>query len=585
MKIFDITLPSDDCASRERLYYRASKGAVANSGSIRLSKGEILSLDTYFNILSCKYFKYTVIDILDVSLKFKGEIIFSVFLRTPDGDRLLAKQTSSAQDIGRVSISLRCDAMPEVGYIFIEIESLGDGVEIYGGEFSSDVPVRPVKAGVVICTYKREQFVYDNMRRLQEYIDKTPFFCNKAGIFVIDNGRSVQPQYLPPQVKLVPNDNTGGAGGFTAGIKLVADSCEYTHFILMDDDIAFEPEIVDRTVSLLAILRQEYKEACIGGAMLLKDDPCVLHELGGKWMGDSVKGALIDIDVSKAENLMECELNRRADYNAWWYMCMPISAVDKFGLPLDKLFVKEDDVEYGLRCCKDNLILVSGIAVWHENFDYKYNGYYEYFVKRNEMIVNALHPKRKGALSQCMKLIRCVGRALVEQRYFIADIIFKAYEDYFKGWEYICGINSAQLISDLAHLCPEYISKEEAQELCGVDLDKSRQDAMQARGNMFIQALSLNGYLLPRRKYRAISVTDMVKPKPVNLYKSDSVIHYNPYTATAFVTKIDKKQLLRVGGKLVKALFKLFFGYYCIRRSYRRDIKSYIARSKSEADK
>lgn len=52
-------------------------------------------------------------------------------------------------------------------------------------------------------------------------------------------------------------------------------------------------------------------------------------------------------------------------------------------------FIKGDDVEYGMRAAEE-LILMSGIAVWHQDFAGKYTGILEYYIKRNLAIVSSL---------------------------------------------------------------------------------------------------------------------------------------------------------------------------------------------------
>ena len=98
-------------------------------------------------------------------------------------------------------------------------------------------------------------------------------------------------------------------------------------------------------------------------------------------------------------------------------------------MPLERIFIKGDDIEYGLRGIK-TLIVINGIGVWHENFNYKYIGQYEYFSKRNELIVNSRFPRKKGLMANFIKYVKGVSKALVEQRYFTIDLIDRAYMDF-----------------------------------------------------------------------------------------------------------------------------------------------------------
>lgn len=45
------------------------------------------------------------------------------------------------------------------------------------------------------------------------------------------------------------------------------------HALLMDDDIVIEPEALVKTYQILTLLKDEYEDAFIGGAMLRLDKP------------------------------------------------------------------------------------------------------------------------------------------------------------------------------------------------------------------------------------------------------------------------------------------------------------------------
>ena len=78
----------------------------------------------------------------------------------------------------------------------------------------------------------------------------------------------------------------GGAGGFTRDLIEILehnDIFQITHILLMDDDIVIEPESLVRTFMLLCLLREEYLDAFIGGAMLRLDRQYIQVEAGAVW--------------------------------------------------------------------------------------------------------------------------------------------------------------------------------------------------------------------------------------------------------------------------------------------------------------
>ena len=94
------------------------------------------------------------------------------------------------------------------------------------------------------------------------------------------------------------------------------------------------------------------------------------------------------LELESCEACLLNEVEESAEYNAWWYCCFPLEIVTEENLPLP-LFIRGDDVEYGIRNMKQ-LILMNGICVWHEPFENKYSSFLEYYIIRNQLITNAL---------------------------------------------------------------------------------------------------------------------------------------------------------------------------------------------------
>ena len=91
---------------------------------------------------------------------------------------------------------------------------------------------------------------------------------------VIDNGCTLPYKELSTdKVTISPNENVGGAGGFARGmIESMEQDVPATHVLLMDDDVEVSPESIMRTYNLLRIVKPEYSEAFVSGAMLNYED-------------------------------------------------------------------------------------------------------------------------------------------------------------------------------------------------------------------------------------------------------------------------------------------------------------------------
>ena len=94
-------------------------------------------------------------------------------------------------------------------------------------------------------------------------------------MFVIDNGRTLDAEALSDEgVTVLPNPNVGGSGGFARGMMEAMKHDEnFTHVLLMDDDVSISTESLRRTFNLLSLATGKYKNAFINGAMLVAEEP------------------------------------------------------------------------------------------------------------------------------------------------------------------------------------------------------------------------------------------------------------------------------------------------------------------------
>ena len=554
----------------EKLYYRLFGGATCVNDEILLPEGASVSTDAFYNLFSCKHFKFVNTDNLKAEIAFSGEITAELRLATASEDKALRTERAASVSKNLIVFDVP-DCSGTEGYLYVKITAHAPSV-LYGGGFVTETPKRKLKIGIVVCTYRREEYVKRNMGFIGEYIRENPAFTDRAGFFVVDNGQTLSEEDLPAFVKLIPNENTGGTGGFTRGLKEVMALPEnYTHFLFMDDDIVFMPSVIDRTYSLLCAMKEEYSVYMIGGAMLSLTEPCLQHEFGGRWLGNILKGNLKNVNLESVSGLLENERDIRSDYNAWWYMCLSVAAAREKGLPLEMLFIKCDDVEYGLRA-SEGVIAVNGIGVWHESFDYKFNPILEYFVKRNELIVNARYPRGKGFFSNWFKMVRAIAKALVEYRYFHIDMIAAAYEHFLKGADYVGGIDYKALFNKYRERFPAMLPVSEAVPGYTGNIDEALAKSKRERTKKFLEVVTLNGYLVPKKFYRETCIADMVYPKPVNFYLTRKVVNYNPYTRQAFVSEINKGKLFYGWGKIIRISFAMMFKYFKAAKSYRQDL-------------
>lgn len=555
--LYKLTFPKEGVCSLNELYYR---GGDRRENGVFLSGGSTVTFDTYFNSFShIKFKKYTTVRNVTLILNIDGSGTAQIFRYISDNEReLIAEKQVSGYD----ELTFDITNIPDKGFLYFSFTAHSD-CTLIGGSWTSNVQKRNIKLGIVICTYKREEYLRRNIVNLSELAKSLNerFF----DVFIVDNARTVNDDF-GEGFTVIPNENTGGSGGFTRGIKEVC-SRDYTHFLLMDDDILFDVNILQRTAAMLSVLNDEYKNASIGGAMLSLDCPYLQKELGADWKNNLISQRRHRLDARKASTICGNEEDIEPDYNGWYYMCMPTGCVKKHGYPLP-FFIRCDDIEYSLRAA-GHIIVTSGIAVWHESFDNKYSPEMEYYIRRNELILSARYPNGTGFFANWKKLFLGIGKTLLLQRYFAADLRFKAYDDFLKGADYFINLDSGANHMELRKHCPQFLTKEEIKTKYGIEISDNPQTAATDWGARDV--VSLIEYFIPKCFFKKdIAVVDMTRYCIRDLFMKKKVFHFNPLSGKGFVTEIKKSAIFKYSFKVFGYFFKLLF-------SYRRAAKEFTA--------
>ena len=270
MRIQNILFPKEDICKETELYYRYPSKQFGKK--IILPPNQTISFDTYFNSFSIQKWKeYTIIQNLNLNLKVSGQCRISLYEATLIKDEvhtrlLLSKDKNSKEN--EITLSFP-DVRNLHGICYFTITSDDGHCEIIDGFYGTEIDsksINRVKIGIGICTYKREQFILKNLKAVQDAIFDNPEseLHDNLEILVSDNGETLQNyNYTHPKIKIFPNINAGGSGGFTRcmieAIK-AQENLNLTHFLLMDDDIVLDPAVLTRTYKLLQLLKSEHQD-------------------------------------------------------------------------------------------------------------------------------------------------------------------------------------------------------------------------------------------------------------------------------------------------------------------------------------
>lgn len=417
-----------------------------------LPGGGTYDFTTYFNALSVgKLRHYTSATSFSLTLETKGSGFSYVQTRADVLSHAPSEVNGSLEEIPASSewTAHSFDLVAGEGSILVGFKIITSGdLHVRGGSYSIELDheLRDVELMLSTTTFKKEDYIKANIAKIKdEILGSNEDVASHFRMFVVDNGRTLDAGSLQgDRVSVCPNDNVGGAGGFTRGmIEALEAPSPVTHILLMDDDVSISPESIIRTYNLLRAVNDDYSNAFISGAMLSHETADEQWEDTGYMTPEGTfSPAKPPLRLTKFEDLVYNESyrvpgpikNLHQRYAAWWYCAMPLNVIRENGLPLP-YFVRCDDAEYGVRCAPE-FMTMNGIGIWHDSFHYRYNAAVErYQTTRNTMI--AQFTTGFSPNSDFMhELNRNLYLELKKFGYDNAELLLDAFEDFMKGPAY-----------------------------------------------------------------------------------------------------------------------------------------------------
>ena len=551
MILQEILFPSVAVCPREKMYYTGDNLVVyMDQEYCDIHEGATLSSKSYFNSFSIgKWKKYTVIDNLSLRLTLTGNFRVSVRhackMNNSIKDKIIAekKVTNAAAEDVVISIPVSETA----GIYYFTLQAVDGNGQLYGGAYETQIDesrLAEVKVAIGICTFRREAYVANNMRILRKEILENPEspMHGKLEIFISDNSKSLPAELATDDIHVFPNRNLGGAGGFTRAMIEIMNTKEekgITHILLMDDDIRLNPDSLLRTFALLRLLKPEHKDAFIGGHMLKIDAPNIQSEAADHWDIATHHPVKYNYNLETENFLIKNEIEDSVNYLSWWYCCMPVDVVSEYNLPLP-VFIKRDDIEYGLRNGRKFLIM-NGICVWHEPFEYKSASYLEYYYFRNLCIMNSRHRISFDAKRLINEVKKRTMAHVMRYRYKDAELSLLGVQHYLRGIDWLKAQDAEKLNGEIMKLG---YKKQPVDEIDYVfthgTYEKNLTVKPAGRKQKLLRLLTFNGWLLPANHN---VIVPAYQPSTALFYRAGKVLNYEELTNTAFITQRDRHAL------------------------------------------
>lgn len=379
---------------------------ILSRRSIKIPAGQRASLGTYFNAFPASYWrKWTNVETVRLSLTVEGAASILVYKSNARGVSQRASATRTEGSSSSLHFDLSLSTFADGGWYWFDVVAHDADVVLVEADWQvSAPPVRPGRFSIGVTTLNRTDYV---ARLVATLAESESVRRDLDKLYIVDQGSTPvesDPAWpaaaaaMGDQLQLIHQDNLGGSGGFSRGMYETVKAGSSAYHLLLDDDIAVEPEGIVRALAFAVHCR---RPTLVGGHMFDLMNRSVLHALGEeidewRWFWGPVRGVPTRHDLATRGLRATPAMHRRVDvgYNGWWMTLIPVEVIKEIGLSIP-VFIKWDDAEYSMRARTHDFPTVSfpGACVWHVSWADKDDSvdWQAYYHERNRLISALLH--------------------------------------------------------------------------------------------------------------------------------------------------------------------------------------------------
>ena len=556
-----IQIPAPDFAE-PTLYVRLRNGEIQPNG-VRLKIGGTASFDTAFGVFSAgRWARLTSIDDVVVCMNITGHARVD-FVSFAGGVDTVIASTESGDALTCANIH---QLSPESFYVVVT--ALEDGVVVHSGEWGTTAaPVRDVHLGVAITTFNRQEYVLKTIDRLVDLEANVSIVHGHLKVLVADNARNLEPN-IPAgaPVRVIPNPNLGGAGGFARGLIEFRNEGWSTHVVFMDDDISLEPESIVRTIALLTYATSP--DLCIHGAMMSEEQPWLQFEAGSWYEFKAVyplRAIGRGVDLRHRSEVLHDQLEHEMAYSAWWYTVFPMHIAKENPLPV---FVRGDDVAFGLMHTGEHTVTMNGICVWHADFALKNNPSSLYYEVRNFALIDTLVFDDHKARHLAWRYLGFGFRNAYSHRYASAEYMIWGMKDFLAGPEEWMKINHSNKHDEVRQ-----VSEEKAapltEELKSLGFSPPRPKWIRLGGYLMSPFTAAGSWLPKFLRSENVGVAQ-IDVRAVGLaIRHDKILYRHPRFEEGFICERDYKRFRKIQREVFTTTLQLLRNYRKLKKQYR----------------
>lgn len=568
-----LSFPDLNFNSIENLYYRINDKVRVdhNKGVFYFKEDGFAIFDTYMNAFSTTTWRYYAnINKVYFILQGKGRFLLKiVYIRHGWQHRYLLEEEIELTDNSAFKIEIPEFGSLGKGILFPTIRALSDG-EVYNIEYATDIkPLNKVKLGIVITHFNRQKNVKRAVERLKNTVLKQQDL--DIDIIIVDNSKNLDIESCN-KIKVIPNHNLGGSGGFMKGFLYLEEN-DYTHALFMDDDASTEKECIIRTYRIFQYT--QLRKLAVAGALHMENTPGIIYEKGALFEG-KYKALKSHLNIEHIHGVLEADReDLEIDYGGWWFFSFRLSDVKYLAFPY---FVRGDDVLFSI-VNKFKIHCPLGVYSLGDDFGAKETPLHVYLDMRYH-IINSIFKQDIGLLRILTILGYLFLKRLFSYRYESCKAFNLAIDHVLQGPEFF---KQNVDISKIRETINSFVKEEKVSkiDITEYKFDMTTDSKSRLRKlREFFRILTINGLLLPQflMKDRILYHEKTFSVNLSRVFRFKKVLYYNNVDETGYLLTHDKIRILKLTSVFSINLLRLIINYPRLKLEFKKNLGNLTSR-------
>jgi hypothetical protein len=253
------------------------------------------------------------------------------------------------------------------------------------------------------------------------------------------------------------------------------------------------------------------------------------------------------------------------DYSAWWFTVFPMHLAKENPLPV---FVRGDDVAFGLMHTGKHTVTLNGIAVWHADFALKNNPSSLYYEVRNFALIDTLVFDDHKWRHLVWRYLSFGFRNAYSHRYASAEYMICGMKDFLAGPDEWMKIDHAAKHDEIRQ-----VSEEKAMpltdEMKSLGFTPPRSKLYRLGGFMLAPFTGAGQWVPSVLRSRKIGVAQ-IDVRAVGLaIRHDQILYRHPRFEEGFVCARDRQRFVRIRREVFRTSWQLVRTYNSLKKAYR----------------